>query len=167
MIRIRFLFRNVENSQVAKNKCWGGEGADEEKKQLLHPWRSCFNYVTISPEFQFWSVHYNNRSLARSHVCTHYFQHPLIAFCVYIFYYFYFTPLYYHLILWPHCVLQNFLAVCRYASIRLSGAHKCEFRQGEIEWCCMYMCGHYHCELKREEEDIFTQRAEVQWFHYK
>lgn len=69
MIRIRFLFRNVENSQVAKNKCWGGEGADEEKKQLLHPWRSCFNYVTISPEFQFWSVHYNNRSLAR--MCVH------------------------------------------------------------------------------------------------
>lgn len=39
MIRIRFLCRNVENSQVAKNKMLndGGEG----KKQLLPAPRSC------------------------------------------------------------------------------------------------------------------------------
>lgn len=93
------------------------------------------NYVTISPEFQFCSVHYNS-----TRMCTHYFQHPLIA----------------HLMLRPHCVhtfesyvLRNFLAVCRYASIRLSGAHKSDYRRDRM--MLLYMCGH-HCEGRRKKK---------------
>lgn len=99
------------------------------------------NYVTISPEFQFCSVHYNS-----TRMCTHYFQHPLIA----------------HLMLRPHCVhtfesyvLRNFLAVCRYASIRLSGAHKSDYRRDRM--MLLYMCGH-HCEGRRKRRHFHTTR---------